>query len=124
MAISNFREYLVGGFTFSFGSGERDFWLFKVDDSGNIPWSCTVGRSGYEEAYAVLKVAENEYVIAGWTNSIGQGSYDFYVVKASVENKSDWISVHNFAISALILSAIIIVALGGMFFIVRRYVNR
>jgi hypothetical protein len=80
--------FLVGGFTFSFGNGERDFWLFKVDDSGNVLWSSTVGRSGFEEAYAVLETAENEFVMVGWTNSIGAGNYDYYIVKVSVEKES------------------------------------
>lgn len=76
--------YLVGGITFSFGNGQRDFWLFKIDDAGKVMWSCTVGRSGYEEAYAVVKAGGNQYVMAGWTNSIAQGRYDFYVVKVEV----------------------------------------
>jgi hypothetical protein len=124
MAVSNHQGCLAGGFTFSFGNGERDFWLFKVDDSGNVPWSCTVGRNAYEEAYAALEVAENEYVMAGWTNSIGQGNYDFYVVKISVENNGDGLSAYNFIISSLILSAIVIVALVGVFLLIRRYVNQ
>lgn len=82
-------DYLVGGITFSFGNGQRDFWLFKVNDAGRVLWSCTVGRSSYEEAYAVVQNAEDmfsgdKYVMAGWTNSIGQGKYDFYVVKLEV----------------------------------------
>jgi len=124
ITVSNYQGYLVGGFTFSFGKGERDFWLFKVDDSGNVQWSCTVGRTEFEEAYSVLEVAENEFVMAGWTNSIGQGHYDFYVAKVSVENDGDWLSAYNFIASALILSAIVIVALVVVFFLIRRYVNQ
>jgi len=74
-------EFLVGGTTFSFGNGQRDFWLFTVEETGSVGWSCTVGRSGYEEAYAVLPVGTGELVMAGWTNSLGEGSYDFYFVK-------------------------------------------
>jgi hypothetical protein len=114
--------FLVGGFTFSFGNGERDFWLFKVDDSGNVPWSCTVGRSEFEEAYAALEVAENTYVTAGWTNSIGEGYYDFYVVKLEVGNGG--LSAYDFLVSALILSAIIVLVLVVAFYLVKRYVNR
>jgi hypothetical protein len=77
--------YLVGGTTFSFGNGQRDFWLFRIDDTGKVFWSCTVGRSNYEEAYVVLQVAENEFFMAGWTNSVGEGRYDFYAVAFTVE---------------------------------------
>jgi hypothetical protein len=124
VTVSNCQGYLVGGFTFSFGNGERDFWLFKVDDSGNVLWSCTAGRSEFEEAYVVLEAAENQFVMAGWTNSIGEGHYDFYAVKISVENDGDWLSAYNFIVSALILSAIVIVVLIAVFFLIRRYVNQ
>ena len=124
VTVSDYGGYIMGGFTFSFGNGERDFWLFKVDDAGNVLWSPTVGRSAFEEAYAALEVAENEFVMIGWTNSIGQGHYDFYVAKVSVENDSDWLSAYNFIASALILSAIVIVMLAVFFFLIRRYVNQ
>jgi hypothetical protein len=124
VTASNGEGCLVGGFTFSFGNGERDFWLFKVDDSGNIPWSCTVGRSGFEEAYAVLETAENEFVMAGWTNSIGQGHYDFYVVKISVENDGGWLAAYQFITLALILTAIVLAVLVVAFFLIKRRVNQ
>jgi hypothetical protein len=75
-------SYAVGGITFSFGNGMRDFWLFKVDSTGKVLWSCTVGRSNYEEAYAVVQDTENfeRFVMVGWTNSLGEGRYNFYVV--------------------------------------------
>jgi hypothetical protein len=117
VAVSNYWGNLVGGFTFSFGNGERDFWLFKVDDAGNVLWSCTVGRSLFEEAYAVLEVAENEFVLVGWTNSLGQGSYDYYVAKIGVEHGSDW-SVYQLIASALIVTTIVLALL--LFFIRRR----
>jgi hypothetical protein len=122
--VSSYQGFLAGGFTFSFGNGKRDFWLFKVDDDGNILWSCTVGRTEFEEAYAALEVAENEFFMAGWTNSIGQGHYDFYVTEISVENGGDWLSAYNFAALAVILSAIVIGVLVGAFLLIRWYVNQ
>jgi hypothetical protein len=122
LAVSNSGGYLVGGFTFSFGNGERDFWLFKIDDSGNIPWSSTVGRSAFEEAYAVLEVAENEFVMAGWTNSIGQGQYDFYIAKISIENDGG-LAAYQFMAVALMAVAVL-VTLAVSFFLIRRRINR
>jgi hypothetical protein len=121
IAVSNYNGYLVGGFTFSFGNGQRDFWLFKINDSGDVQWSCTVGRSAFEEAYAVVEVAENEFVMGGWTNSIGQGAYDYYVVKISVEQTGNLSSIYMLIVSVL---AVVVVVLVGWFFLVRRRVNQ
>ena len=85
--------YLVTGFTFSWGAGNRDFWLFKISDSGQVLWSCTQGDAGYQEAYTVIPAGENQYVLAGWTDPpgqpalIGKAQYDFYIVKIAYPQK-------------------------------------
>lgn len=73
--------YAAVGFTFSYGEGQRDIWSFKIDDVGNIVWMQSYGRQAFEEAYAVIEVGNDEFVIGGWTNSIGHGGYDFYLVR-------------------------------------------
>jgi hypothetical protein len=80
-------NYLVAGFTFSFGAGNRDFWLFKISTSGKILWTCTQGDEGYQEAYQIIQTDKNHYVLVGWTDPpgqpalIGKAKYDFYIVK-------------------------------------------
>jgi hypothetical protein len=78
--------FLVGGFTFSFGSGKRDFWLTKLDGSGSELWSCTQGGVNYEEAYATLETGQDEFVMAGWRNYAEGGPYDYYIVKITPRN--------------------------------------
>jgi hypothetical protein len=124
VTASKYGGYLAGGFTFSFGNGERDFWLFQVNDQGTVQWSCTVGKSAFEEAYAVLETAENEFVMAGWTNSIGQGQHDFYVTKITVDKSSNGLSAYQFITSASILTAIVLVVLIVLFLLIRHRVNQ
>lgn len=121
VACSKDGGYLIGGFTFSFGEGMRDFWLFKIDEAGRLQWSSTVGRSAYEEAYGVLAVAENEYVMAGWTNSIGKGHYDFYIVKIRIENENGLLPVYQLIFSAL---ATAILAISLLLLLIKRRGNR
>jgi hypothetical protein len=79
--------YLVCGFTFSFGEGERDFWMFSIDDDGNVGSSCTYGDSAFQEAYAVIDAGNSKAVLFGWTDPIGEpdlvgnATYEFYIVK-------------------------------------------
>jgi hypothetical protein len=103
--------YLVGGWTISYGNGQRDFWLFKLSSVGELSWSATVGRSDYEEAYAVIQTGENQFVMAGWTKSIGNGYYDFYVTKIEVASsnwlQSNWVMVVAIIVTVLILGVIV-----------------
>jgi hypothetical protein len=81
--------YLVCGFTFSFGAGNRDFWLLKINNVGQIIFSCTAGDVGFQEAYAVIDEGGNQYVMAGWTDPaghpdlVGKATYDWWIVKLS-----------------------------------------
>ncbi len=109
-------EYLVAGFTFSFGAGNRDFWLFKISDSGKVLLSCTQGDKGFQEAYAVIQ-ADNAYVMVGWTDPIGQpaligkATYDFYIVKLDVSQNSSVPSnsqINNYVLVMIAVSLIIL----------------
>lgn len=82
--------YLVAGFTFSFGSGERDFWVFKIDDDGAVLWSYTLGTEAFEEAYCIVETGQTGVVLVGWADPwgkpelIGKATYDFYIAKINV----------------------------------------
>jgi hypothetical protein len=103
--------YLVAGFTFSFGEGNRDFWLFKISDSGKVLWSYTQGDKGFQEAYAVIE-ADNAYVMVGWTDPIGQtaligkATYDFSIVKLGVPTNSSVLP--NFQLISYVTVAIVV----------------
>ncbi len=81
---------LVCGFTFSFGEGQRDFWLFKISANGQVQFSCTFGTESFQEAYGVVDLGNNQYVMAGWTDPpnqpdmVGKAHYDFLVAKLNV----------------------------------------
>jgi hypothetical protein len=111
--------YLVGGFTFSFGAVNRDFWLFEISDSGQVAWSCVVPKSGdgYQEAYGVIQTGKNQYVMVGWTDPpgqpalIGKARYMFNIVNFSYPLNSNWLSSSKFILYALIAFAILLAAL-------------
>jgi hypothetical protein len=104
--------FLVCGFTFSFGAGQRDFWLLKVNGDGQIVFSCTLGDSAFQEAYAVVDNGDGSYVIAGWTDPpnhpelVGKKTYDFYVAKIEQAPQGSSWSMLSLAFSAVIFGAL------------------
>lgn len=72
----------LAGYTLSFGAGEEDFWLVKVDGAGNMEWNRTYGGSGTDAALSLIHTLDDGFAIAGWTDSVGAGKYDFWLVKA------------------------------------------
>ncbi|MCX6601485.1 MAG: hypothetical protein NT025_07970 [bacterium] len=77
--------YALGGYTFSFGAGDCDAWLVKVDLDGDSVWSLTVGGDSTDDCRAVLRSSDGGYVLAGYTNSFGAGDYNFWLVKTGPE---------------------------------------
>lgn len=104
--------YLVAGFTFSFGAGQRDFWLFKITDQGQIQFSCTQGNSAFQEAYSVLETGNDTYIMVGWTDPptqpelIGKATYDFYVVEFSVPEITVCISSFQIIAYAAVITGV------------------
>jgi hypothetical protein len=82
--------YAIAGMTASFGAGQYDIYVIKLDSSGNLVWTLTVGESGYENGYDIIECSAGGYLVAGSTNSFGGGGYDLYAVKLSSSGTIDW----------------------------------
>jgi hypothetical protein len=110
---------LVAGFTFSFGEGQRDFWLFKINNQGQLVFDITQGNEAFQEAYSVIETSDDAYIMVGWTDPvghpelIGKATYDFYIVKLSVPKNTGissfslifWISI---VLVALLATSILV----------------
>jgi hypothetical protein len=73
--------YVVAGRTESFGAGGWDIYVVKLDASGNVQWTKTIGGSYDDGALSIIQSSDGGYAVAGYTESFGAGYSDFYVVK-------------------------------------------
>jgi hypothetical protein len=82
--------YIVFGETYSFGTGNGDFWVFKLDASGNVLWQKTYGGSLFNVARSIQQTSDNGYIVAGMTESFGAGSGDAWVLKLDTNGNVQW----------------------------------
>lgn len=61
-------DYLVGGYSNSFGSGGYDIWLVLFDATGNIKWQKAYGSANDDRLFS-LKAVDDGYVIGGTYNA-------------------------------------------------------
>jgi len=61
--------YIVAGRTKSYGNGDSDIWLIKLDESGDMQWSVIKGGAGQDYASSVIQFTDSCYVIAGSTSN-------------------------------------------------------
>jgi len=82
-------EYIVTGATKSFGAGQVDIFLMKLSSIGNIIWAKTYGGTGDDYANQVKKTNDGGFVIAGYTESFGNGG-DVLLIKTDSTGNILW----------------------------------
>lgn len=82
--------YIVAGTTRSFGSGNEDVWLLKLNARGETTWARTYGGAGWEGASSVALTADSGCVIAGYADSVGGGLRDIWLIRADADGGTTW----------------------------------
>jgi hypothetical protein len=83
--------YIVAGYTVSFGAGECDMWVLKLDENGNVVWQKAYGGQDAEGAMSVRQTADGGYIVAGATRfSFGAGIWDMLILKLDSSGNVSW----------------------------------
>ncbi|MEP7128273.1 MAG: T9SS type A sorting domain-containing protein, partial [Chitinophagales bacterium] len=98
--------YMLGGNSSSGISGDKteanqgytDYWVVKLDDTGNIQWQNTIGGNGLNYLSSVIQTTDGGYLLGGHSNSgisgdkteVNQGDFDYWAVKLDVSGNIEW----------------------------------
>jgi len=82
--------YVLAGYTDSYGAGDRDMWLLKVDANGDSLWSRTFGGSAYDYCWTMIQTSDGGFALAGETDCWGAGDKDIRLVKTDANGDSLW----------------------------------
>jgi hypothetical protein len=82
--------YAIAGFTSSFGAGEDDVYVVKLDANGNLQWTKTIGGPESEEGHSLIQTSDGGFAITGYTKSFGAREWDVYVVKLDAHGNLQW----------------------------------
>ena len=78
-------SYLVTGSSSSFGEGPAQAFILHVDSLGNRLWSNAYGGAESDWGRRIFAVEGDGIYVAGYTNSFGNGLFDFYFFKTDFE---------------------------------------
>ena len=84
------NSLVLAGFTDSFGAGNYDVLVVKLDLEGNHRWSKMIGGSSVDEARAVIETSDGGILLAGFTSSFGEGDENVLVIKLDLEGNQLW----------------------------------
>ena len=82
--------YIIVGKTNSFGSGNYDVLVMKIDELGSIVWCDVLGAYYNDYGGSLIQISCDELDIIGYTNSYGIGSYDTFVAKLDYNGNVIW----------------------------------
>ncbi|MFC1925922.1 glycohydrolase toxin TNT-related protein [Chloroflexota bacterium] len=88
--------YIIVGNTYTYGSGGwSDVWLIKTDANGSSDetlghgWERAYGGSANDFGQSVSQTSDGGYIIAGYSQSFGDGDTDAYLIKTDANGSSD-----------------------------------
>ena len=103
--------YILGGYSESQLTGDKtenrhdsyDYWVVKVDVTGNIEWQNTIGGLGDDLLNSIQQTSDQNYILGGssqsYTTGFGDdkaepnyGGTDYWVVKLAAKNNYNSIS--------------------------------
>ncbi len=84
------KGYIITGSTSSFGQGNTDLYLLKLDSMGQIKFEKAIGNHDNEVGRSVVQLLDSSFVTVGYTNSIGFGGYDVYLIKTDKAGNVIW----------------------------------
>jgi len=79
--LTNDGNYITVGNSASFGQGETDILLVKIDNSGNQIWNVTYGGKSAETPFGIIEALDGGYGIVGHSFSFGAGEDDVWFIK-------------------------------------------
>ena len=88
IAAGDDRVVVVGS-TDSSGAGFTDGWIVALDDLGTVVWERTYGGAG-DEGFEAVAAKPDGYLVAGFTDSWGEGLFDAWCVRVDGSGDIVW----------------------------------
>ncbi len=86
---------VAAGLTRSWGSQQSDLTVLKFSKEGKLIWHKIYGYKRYDFANAVTVTREGDFIIAGGTDSMGEGVYDVYVLALDKNGELFWSGLYG-----------------------------
>ncbi|MCD6017467.1 MAG: hypothetical protein K0S53_588 [Bacteroidetes bacterium] len=84
------KGYIITGSTNSFGQGNTDVYLLKLDSIGHVKFQTSFGGFSNDIGKSIIALPDSGFIMVGYTSSTGIGGYDIFLVKADKNGALEW----------------------------------
>lgn len=96
MLATNDGNFFLVGYSQSYGGGDYDILLMKVNPSnGDIIWQKTYGSNGNDLARDVIATHDGNYMIVGWSKAAGQTDNNANLIKIKPDGEVIWSKLYG-----------------------------
>lgn len=81
-------SYIITGFSNSFGSGDYDAYLIKLNQSGATLWTKSIGSNLNEKSYSLAQTAGGGYILVGTSDNTTNN--DTYIIGTNNNGDTLW----------------------------------
>lgn len=82
----------------SLNEGDLDYWVWKMDEKGEMEWQKSFGGSNSDFLNSIKLTTDGGFILAGNSNSAksgqkntdGHGNYDFWIIKLNAGGGEEW----------------------------------
>jgi len=92
LLVSKDSGYVIAGKTYSYGKGNADAYVIKTNSYGDTLWTKTYGDTA-EDVAESIDTLNNNFIIAGYSNSFGTGEYDGYIINIDQNGNLNWYKI-------------------------------
>jgi len=84
------------GYDYYYGNPTDDYWVVKLNSSGNIQWQKSLGGSGDDYATSIQQISDGAFIVGGWSSSNdgdvsgNHGLSDYWIVKLDTMGNLLW----------------------------------
>jgi hypothetical protein len=93
--VDDDQNYIVLGTSESFNNISKDFYLLKLNTSGDIIWEYTYGGNNDDAAASLMTTSDGGYLLVGSSRSFGDGTSKIYVIKVENNGIEQWSKIYG-----------------------------
>jgi len=98
MIIGGYSNSNISGDKSENSRGANDYWILKLDSSGNIVWQRTLGGDGEDKLAAFHQTSDGGYIVGGYSDSgisgekteSSRGFTDYWILKLNSSGSIEW----------------------------------